>query len=422
MKQIYRIYSFLTLFFGVVASANAAQITFQVNMAAQTALGNFDPANDSVVVAGDPLNGWSTSASPLAPSASDSNIWEGAFDVSGTAGATGQYKYVIITPSGPVWEGAVGTGGGAGNRTFMIENTNYVLTLVYFNNVTNSSNVTNQVTFQVDMSVQIAVGKFDPSSGIAYIAGEFNNWNATANPMTNSPTDTNIWFTTLRLTGPDAGTVGYKYIMNGTWEGNVGPGGSQNRSVTLARTNQVLPAVYFDNLSSVPAPTPLVFQVNMAVQAGLGAFDPAADLVEAGGTFNNWSGGFTLTNSPDAPYIFSGTWVDDNDAVGSAIQYQYVINGSTWETAVGNRTYSITSTNTQTLPLVFFNNVENLGALSIQAAGGQATIGWPANPLVRLQSATNLFNPIWQDVATQGSNSVTIAIGPRQLYFRLTVP
>ena len=425
MKILSKLCVIACLAFGVgsFTVAQAVQITFQVNMSAQTALGNFDPVNDSVVVAGDAINAWSTTASPLTSSAPDTNLWVGTFDVQGTAGATAQYKYVMITPAGPVWEGNVGTGGGTGNRTFAIPTTNQVLSAVFFNNVTNSTSVTNLITFQVNMSVQIALGKFDPSSGTVYIAGEFNNWNATANPMTNSLSDTNIWFTRLGLSGADASAVGYKYIMNGTWEGNVGAGGSQNRSVTLARTNQFLPAVYFNNLNSLPVPTPLVFQVNMAVQSALGNFNPSTDLVEARGTFNNWSAGFGLTNSPSAPYLFSGTWVDTNDGAGAAIQYQFVINGATWETAVGNRNYSITSTNTQTLPLVFFNDVNNLGSISLKAAAGQATIGWTAGPLIRLQRAVGLVNYLWQDVPnTQGSNMVTVPIGPGQMYFRLTGP
>src|SRR5256885_15272324 len=105
MKTFPKLYTAIGLALGAITVASAVQITFQVNMAAQIGLGNFDPANDSVVVAGDPINGWSTSASPLAPGASDTNIWVGTFDVSGTPGATAQYKYVMnTTAAGTVWE------------------------------------------------------------------------------------------------------------------------------------------------------------------------------------------------------------------------------------------------------------------------------------------------------------------------------
>jgi hypothetical protein len=405
--------------------APAVQVTFQINMSAQTALGNFDPVNDGVVVAGDTVNNWSYTASPLASSPSDTNIWEGTYDVPGAAGSTNQYKFVMITGSGVVWEGTVGTGGTQGNRTFILADTNQVLPVVYFNNVTNSTSVTNAITFQLNMSIQIAQGNFDPASGTVNIAGEFNNWTAGANVLTNSPADTNLWVTTIVLSGAVGAPVNYKYIMNGTWENNnVGPGGAQNRTLNLARTNQTLPQVYFNNASTLPVPTPLVFQVNMAAQTALGNFSPDTDMVEARGTFNGWSAGFGLTNSPANPYLFSGTWVDTADTVGAMVQYQFVISGTTWETGVGNRTYTLVSTNEQTLPLVFFNNVSNLGPIAMHpGAGGQATLVWTAGPLIRLQAAGGLVNSSWQDVPnTQGSNSVTVPLGPGTKFFRLIGP
>ncbi len=423
MKSFFKIGAVLSLLGGSVTLAPAVQVTFEVDMSAQTALGNFDPATDSAVVAGDPLNGWNTAASPLASSTADTNIWAGTFDVTGTAGSTAQYKYVMNTAQGLVWEGNVGPGGGTGNRTFIIAATNQVLPVVYFNNVTNSTTVSNTITFQINMWVQTALGNFDPSSGSVTIAGEFNTWSTSASPLTNSLADTNIWLTTQVLVGADASSVSYKYLMNGTWEANnVGPGGTQNRSVTLARTNQILPVVFFNNLTNIPVPTPLIFQVNMAVQTALGNFNPATDLVEARGTFNNWTGGFALTNSLDNTTLFSGTWVDTIDALGSAVQYQFVLNSATWETGV--RMYTLMSTNEQILPLVFFNNVTGLGPISIQSsAGGQATLTWTAGPLVRLQSAATLPSSTWQDVPnTQGSNSVAVPLGPGQKFFRLTGP
>jgi hypothetical protein len=426
MKTFLQTCAIVALLLGTVSRMPAVQVTFQVNMTSQTALGNFDPAIDSVVVAGDAINSWSTAASPLTASAADTNIWEGTFDISGAAGSTVQYKYVMNTSaSGLVWEGNVGSGSGNGNRTFVLPATNEILPTVYFNNVTNSSSVTNAITFQLNMSVQTALGNFDPSSGTVYIAGDFNAWNATATPLTNSVTDTNIWSATLVLSGALGSAVQYKYIEGGAWEANnVGPAGAQNRSVTLAKTNQILPAVYFNNLSSIPVPIPLVFQVNLAAQIALGNFSPASDVVEARGSFNNWSAGFALTNSSQDPTVYSGTFVDSTDLAGNSIAYQFVLNATTWETAVGNRMYTLTSTNEQSVPLVFFNDVNKLGLISLHLAGnGQANLGWTAGPMVRLQSAANLAGGPWQDVPnTQGSNSVTVTVGPDRKFFRLTGP
>src|SRR5690348_11901874 len=277
-------------------AASAVPVTFQDNMSAQSGLGNFNPATDSVVVAGDVINNWNTTASPLTNDLSNPGIWKGTFDLTGSAGNTVQYKYVMNTAGGLVWEGNVGAGGGTGNRTFALAGSGQTLPVVYFNNATNSTSVTNLITFQLDLSVQILLGNFDPASGTVNLAGEFNGWSASATPMTNSPTDTSIWEVTLPLSGGVGTALGYKYLMNGTWEGNVGPGGSQNRAVTLERTNQILTAVFYNNIGSVPVPTPLVFQVDLSVQIALGNFDPTTGFVEARGSFNNnWAGGFTLT-------------------------------------------------------------------------------------------------------------------------------
>ena len=414
-----------TLGIALVATmpAGAIPVTFQVNMSAQTALGNFNPATDAVVVAGDAINSWSTSASPLTNSAADANVYTGTFDLSAASGTTVQYKYVMNTVGGTVWEGNVGGLGGTGNRSFMLAASAQTLPVVYFNNVTNSTSVTNEITFQVDMSVQISSGTFDPASGIVNIAGEFNSWSATATVMTNSPSRTNLWVITLPLSGAVGTSIGYKYVMNGSWEGNVGPGGSQNRSVTLTPTNQILSAVYFNNQASQPVPTPLVFQVDLTVQIALGNFDPSTGYVEARGSFNNnWAGGFTLTNSPDSTNIYSGTFVDGTDVVGTQIGYKYVLNGSTWE-SINNRAYTLTSTNQQTLPLVFFNDVNNLGPLFLQTSAGQVALSWTNGPLVRLQNSTNLVNGPWQDVPnTQGSNSISLPMSANRQFFRLIGP
>ena len=93
----------------------------------------------------------------------------------------------------------MGTGGGTGNRTFTFTGGSLTLPVVYFNNVTNSSTVSIDVTFQVNMSVQIAAGNFDPEAGTVSVAGEFNAWTASGFELTRSMEDTNIWAGTTNL-------------------------------------------------------------------------------------------------------------------------------------------------------------------------------------------------------------------------------
>lgn len=407
------------------AATFGSQVTFQVNLSAQAALGAFDPASDAVYVAGDPLNGWSTSESPLAPSPTDAGIWTGTFEVNGTAGATAQYKFVMVTATGTTWEGNVGTGGGTGNRTFTLSDANQTLPVVYFNNVTSGTSVSADITFRVDMSVQEALGNFDPASGTVSVAGEFNSWNATAFELSRSSTESGLWVGTLKVTGAAASTVQYKFVINGgTWEGNVGVGGSQNRALTLSAGAQTLPVVFFNNLLAAPTNISLTFQVNLAVAIAQGQFDPTTGTVSvAGDVLNNWNAtASALTRSTTDPNLWTGTF-DVTSSAGATIALKYVLNGSTWE-SIDNRTYTLPGTDPQTLPVVAFNNIDNLGRLTLaRETGGKVKVSWTAGPHIRLRKATDLSLAHWQDVPnTEGQDSTTVEASTDQAFFQLTGP
>jgi hypothetical protein len=399
----------------LAASAASDPVTYQVNMSVQMASGNFVPANgDTVLVSGN-WDGWSTT-NTLSVSA-DTNIY--TITLNQTVGNWPNYKFVInpygnSSGSSLKWESIA-------NRFFQVPTGGTNLPVVYFNNITNVAVPYAPVTFQVNMSVQIAQGSFDPLSGTLVVAGgAINNWSTTASPLTQSLTDTNIWVGTFSVTNPVGGSISYAYVMNGTWES------IPNRTFVMTNVAQTLPVVYFNNVTNVAVPIPLTFQVNMGVQEAYGNFNPAnGDFVEARGSFlvsgGQWIGGWTLSNSPSAPLIYSGTYIDTNDAPGSIIQYKFVINGSTWES--GTRYYTITSTNEQILPSAFFNNVNNLGPVANSVSGNQINLSWNAGTHVRLQNGTNLTNAAWVDVpGTEGQSSTNFTIGPGQMYFRLVGP
>ncbi len=399
--------------------ALAVQVTFQVNMSVQIALASFDPANDRVFVAGD-FNNWSASASELTPSA-DPNVYTGTFEV-GAVGNWVNYKFIKNRSGTAYWENDGVGGNGAKNRYFQITGPGQILPVVYFNNITDVAVNYAPVTFQVDMSVQIAQGSFDPASGTLTVGGDaINNWSATQSPLAQSGTDPNLWVGTFTVTNPVGSTVGYKFVMNGVWET------INDRTFIMTNKAQTLPKVYFNNVTNTATPIPLTFEVNMGVAMARGTFAPdQGDTVEARGSFltspgGNWLGGFALTNDPANPVIFRGTIVDTNDAAGSTLQYQFVINGSTWETT-GNRLFVLPNTDPRTLPLAYFNNVRDLGPLSItQAGAGQFSVTWTSGPLVRLQSSTNLLN--WVDVPdTMGQGSASITGTLPMMFFHLFGP
>jgi hypothetical protein len=238
-------------------------------MSVQRDLGAFDPNNDYVYVAGN-FNGWSTTASLLTQSPIDSDVWVGTFEV-GAEGTWVNYKYVMNRLVGGVkWEDNVGPGG-TQNRYFQVPASDAELDVVYFNNITNAAVPYAPVTFQVDMSVQIAQGAFDPDNGTLLIAGgAINNWDTTVAPiaLSRSLVDSNLWTITLSVTNPIGGSVAYKYIMDGAWESIA------NRTFIMTNEAQTLPIVFFNNVTNIAVPIPLTFQVNMGVQMALGNFNP----------------------------------------------------------------------------------------------------------------------------------------------------
>jgi len=402
-------------------SAAAAPVTFQLNMEVQVTLGNFDPASDTVELRGS-FDGWGAGITleqiPAGPA-----LYQGTVELGGAPGSAVQYKFVINRAGTLVWEGNVGPGG-AQNRTVNVPDSAQALPVVYFNNQT-SAPTTIAVTFQVNMEIQKEIGNFDPATHVVEVHGEFDNWGAGV-ALSATATNANIYAGTVEVSGSPGATSAYKFVINkeGTlvWEGNVGPGGaSGNRTFTLAESAQTLPVVYFNNLETNPgAGIPVTFQVSMAVQTALGNFDPASGAVALAGQFNDWSTTDTpMTNSPTDTNVYLVT-VKVKASPGASIPYKFVMNGSTWEGG-DNRTFTLASS-AQTLPVVFFNRLDNLGALTITLDGDQATVSWTAGPYVRLQSTADLASP-WADVPDSlGQSSMTFTVEKGPKFFRLAGP
>ncbi|HXJ58789.1 MAG TPA: hypothetical protein VNU68_19190 [Verrucomicrobiae bacterium] len=226
------------------------------------------------------------------------------------------------------------------------------------------------VTFQVNMSVQTALGTFDANAGQGVeVHGSFDGWGAGLQ-LFPSAADPNVYDGTIDVPGNAGSQVQYKFVINqgGTqvWERDgLGPGGSQNRAFNLSDAAQTLPVVFFNDQVSPPGPVDVTFQINMSIQKKLGNFDPAAGhLVEAHGAFDNWGPGITLAVDPNNADIYQGT-VTITGSAGATIEHKFVINQSgtpIWEGNVGpggpfgNRTFTL-GTSPQTLPVVYFNNV-----------------------------------------------------------------
>lgn len=265
--------------------------------------------------------------------------------------------------------------------------------------------VTYPVTFQVDMTVQIDSGAFNPNNGdTVSAAGTFqtNVWVADSFILSPTLANTNI-YTGTYSDGNLLGTIEqYKFAI-ATNGGGFGYEYTENRSFTLQSGGQTLPLVYYADVtpdSGIPT-RPLTFQLDMSAQIRAGLFHPeTGDTVEARGTFQTpvpWTGGFTLTNDPGASNtdLYTGTYPDGNYP-GTYEQYKFVIvsgPNTTYE-STGNRVFTAPSTG-QTFPVAFFNNASNVCAVTFQVdMSVQAAIGHfdPNNDTVECRGSFNNWN------------------------------
>jgi arabinogalactan endo-1,4-beta-galactosidase len=116
----------------------AVQVTYQVDLSVQVALGNFRPGIDTIFVSGtfsspNWISSASASAYVLSPSAGNSNIYTGTFNIINGTGTTEEHKFVInpnnsYNSSTLDWENVTG----GGNRTFLVASGNMTLPVVYF--------------------------------------------------------------------------------------------------------------------------------------------------------------------------------------------------------------------------------------------------------------------------------------------------
>ena len=153
----------------------AGVVTWQCDMNVQIGLGSFTPGVDQVVVRGD-FNGWS-GTDPTLTDGDNDGIYVGSYDHAGFPEPwDGQYKYVIryggVSDS---WEFV-------GNRLYTYTGADLLMPVQFYNDISVLPGVCDiEVTFQVDMNVQMAVGNFNPGAGdIVVVRGPFNGWGGTS--------------------------------------------------------------------------------------------------------------------------------------------------------------------------------------------------------------------------------------------------
>jgi len=199
-------------------------VTFSVDMNFEITKGSFVVGTDVVNVAGS-FNGWG--GDPLSDDNAD-GIYEGTFDI---AAGSIEYKFHI---NGTAWEGVA-------NRTYTVMEGANTIPTVWFNDQEPVPITDVEVLLQVDMSVQLLNGNFDPGAGdlIVVRGGSpvYGDWGG-AVAMTLDPAQTNVY---THIGTFDNAAIGvateYKFVIltggdpnAAIWEG------SPNRSWTPTGT------------------------------------------------------------------------------------------------------------------------------------------------------------------------------------------
>ncbi len=214
-------------------------------------------------------------------------------------------------------------------------------------------------TFRVDMSVQIAIGRYDPNNDLLLVRGPFNGWGGT--DLTVVAGSDSVYEAEIDIFAADGSQFDFKFFIGSAtsgdiWEGDVGPGENGNRRFIYQTGGQALDTIFFDDLDTDPAGgIEVTFQVNMALLLQDGLFLPEFDWLEVRGAFNSWAPGFELEPISEGSPIYVGTTTINSIASGDTIEYKYIYNGGQWEGG-SNRTFVLPQESPQVLPIRYFND------------------------------------------------------------------
>jgi hypothetical protein len=291
------------VFFNYVGSYTGVEspVTFEVDLRLP-AKGAFNPATDKAYVAGS-FTDWGNGAVEMTDANSDS-IYDVTVNlVSGTVLA---YKFIYSknTAGNGTWE-TLTTGeifGNDKNRIAPVVDGNNLLSFYWENKDPNVTVADGNILFQVDMSVAVEMGAFNPDADSVQIRGSFNGWNDSQpdkSLMNQDALNPNLWYLNVALEGLGVGdTLAYKYFIknpaeaeqfaNTGWEVNIGRTitSDRNRPVIFEGiANQEQPVQYFDNIRPeyvIPAGTTVTseFSVDMTpATTQANAFVPGTDTV-----------------------------------------------------------------------------------------------------------------------------------------------
>ncbi len=390
----------------------------------------------------------------------NTNLFMGTYDdTNDTNGAQMQYKFYAVgssIPGGPYETTATYND----NRVTLLPagggQQSLVLPVQFFSdqglNVTPSQFTVANVWFQVDMSQQIALGTFNPSTQTVEVDGSLGSGNnfgfgqgttPSGNTLTNDPTilrtnqfglvTSNVYvgFLANLIAGSPGQNAQFKYRIqpSALYESpnnlNGDAQNSHNRFFFLT-SDTTNPLVFFSDQPYAPIGTNrITFSVDMSAQAWSGQM--SNQQVRLSGTFNNYdlTGLNTCTNNPNSSNtnIYYAT-VTITNGVGATTEFKFGYVNGAWEnnpthtyagnpSVIGgnqNREFTMPNVNgaNLTLPTVYFDDLSTYSVLPAPPPTNFVTFSVSMTNAVG--SDLHVFNPNTDSVYLNGVD-VTTTLG-----------
>jgi hypothetical protein len=204
-----------------------------------------------------------------------------------------------------------------------------ILTLfIIFFGVTALTAQTVDVTFKVDMSVQMGLEKFNPATDTVKLRGSFDGWGAGA-----VMTDNNDSIYVVTVTGQPQNTViSYKFFhtgSGGTWEGD------PNREINTGTGSTLELDPYFFDVRTPNTGVAANVTFNVDMRLPLRGEMELGDTVFIAGNFTDWGTGRIAMEGPDPDSVYTVTV--NTFTSGDLAIYKFIwSNGAmTWESPTG---------------------------------------------------------------------------------------
>src|SRR5579884_1189218 len=209
--------TFPTVYFN--DQTNVTDVTFTVDMSAQTYFGKFTPGSDTIAVQGS-FNGWTSSVCTNDPN--NTNFYQATIPIFDAPGTTEQFKFVTYGPgiNGTDYESPISTAGN--NRSFVLPSSSTNLPVYAFSDQYLSDYLLTNVTvvFTVNMTNAQQYGSgtpFNTNSDSVYINGDFLGWPTWATTLPQLAPEGNLLYTYSNVFNAGSPVVvNYKYSIDGS--------------------------------------------------------------------------------------------------------------------------------------------------------------------------------------------------------------